>query len=224
MSMSSQSGLSRKITIIFGTQSGTAEHAAKELKSKMTDYLKRVDIFDDDINISVMAANATSPDKLIKRAKGSFVSIFMTSTFGEGGFPNQMESFWRHLNKCSDGTFESMRYSLFGLGSTMYAGFEEEMFCRAAKMLDRKLEDLGGNRIVPLGLGDDMDRRHYRDGFDRWVEALLPVLLYELEVVDSPKKLPTKDLNVAPKVSDNKLLHLKEGGAPKVSRNGLLYL
>lgn len=71
----------------------------------------------------------------------------------------------------------------------MYASFEEEMFNRAAKQLDRKIEELGGKRIAPLGLGDDMDSKHYRAGFDKWVEDLLPKLLSEVEQLSDDRTI-----------------------------------
>lgn len=149
----------------------------------MKDYFKRANL-SQETKVSVVAGNAMPPEKLVKKMNSSLVSIFVTSTFGDGGFPDQLEKFWKHLNTCKEGTFESMRYSVFGLGSSMYASFEEELFNRASKQLDRKIEELGGERIAPLGLGDEMDPRHYRYGFEKWMEALFPTLVDEIKRVD----------------------------------------
>jgi sulfite reductase (NADPH) hemoprotein beta-component len=130
-----------------------------------------------------------APEKLAKRvANKYFLSIFVTPTYdcaGGGGFPSMLCTFWEYLNtSCKEDAFASKRYSVFGLGSTMYSSFEEELFNRAAKQLDRKLEELGGDRVTPVGLGDDMDKRHYRDGLDKWMDALLPTVVQKIEVME----------------------------------------
>jgi sulfite reductase alpha subunit-like flavoprotein len=69
---------------------------------------------------------------------------------------------------------ESFRYAVFGLGSSMYAAGDQ--FNRAARMLDKKLGDIGAERLIDVGLGDDQAPELYRGELDKWMEALLPKL------------------------------------------------
>ena len=168
---SSATPTKKKFTIVFGTQSGTSEHVAKQLRSKMKETFKKCTDLSQDIKISVVAGDGTSPEKIVKRVNDSCVSLFVTCTFGNGEFPSSMQDFWKHLNTCKEGTLGSTKYSVLGLGSSMYADFMEELFNRAAKQLDLKLEELGGQRIEPIGLCDDLDRNNYRDGFEKWMAS-----------------------------------------------------
>ena len=73
------------------------------------------------------------------------------------------------------------RFAVFGLGSTMYSGFEEALFNKAAKQLDRNLLELGGNQLVPVGLGNDMGINHYHEELEKWLSMRAPRLQRELE-------------------------------------------
>ena len=36
-----------------------------------------------------------------------------------------------------------------------------QLFCKSGKDLDQKLEELGGQRLLPIGIGDDQDPDGY---------------------------------------------------------------
>ena len=132
----------------------------------------------------LLPGDIAAPEKLVQKVRGSFLSIFVTPTYDGGDdtcFPQQLQEFWECLLTCEEGTFDSMRYAVFGLGSTMYSSFEENLFNRAGKLLDAKLEELGGERFIPLGLGDDLDPKNYKTQLDRWTANLLAKLrnMYE---------------------------------------------
>ncbi|CAJ0756425.1 10120_t:CDS:1, partial [Entrophospora sp. SA101] len=58
------------------------------------------------------------------------------------------------------------------------------------KELDSRLELLGGQRLLPLGLGDDQDSDGYETGFQAWEPLLWDALNVKLlgSVVEEPKK------------------------------------
>lgn len=179
-------GAAKRITVIYGTLSGTSKRAAKQVAAEIKNSVTQSDL-EAEAKVTVIPGNAVTPEKLVRRLRRSFLTVFVTPTYdhADGGcFPDQLAKFWEHLDQCDADDFDSsMRFAVFGLGSTMYAGFEDEFFNKAGKALDQKLEDLGGQRLIPLGLGDDMDERNYRDGLDRWLQKLGPavVKLIELE-------------------------------------------
>jgi sulfite reductase alpha subunit-like flavoprotein len=166
---------SNTIYVIFGTQSGTAAQAAKEIKAELQQFIGRSRMCPEP-TVSLVAADALPGNSLLKAATSSLASIFVTCTFGEGEFPEQMKKFWEFLKECNDDTLgeDSFRYAVFGLGSSMYAAADQ--FNRAARQLDQKLSDMGATRMLEVGLGDDQSPELYRGELDRWVEGLLPKL------------------------------------------------
>jgi sulfite reductase alpha subunit-like flavoprotein len=53
-------------------------------------------------------------------------------------------------------TLASMHFAVFGLGDSGYTAYNV-----VAKKLDRRIEQLGGQRLVPKGLGDDQVRARF---------------------------------------------------------------
>ena len=60
--------------------------------------------------------------------------------------------------------FAGLRYAVFGLGNSTY-----EHFNAMAKVVDKKLEAMGGVRVHPMGMGDD--DINIEDDFVQWKEA-----------------------------------------------------
>ncbi|KAL3915101.1 MAG: hypothetical protein SGILL_005803, partial [Bacillariaceae sp.] len=166
---------SNTIYVIFGTQSGTAAQAAKEIKAELQQFIGRSRMCPEP-TVSLVAADALPGNSLLKAATSSLASIFVTSTFGEGEFPEQMKKFWAFLQDCNDDILgdDSFRYAVFGLGSSMYAAGDQ--FNKAARQLDKKLGGMGADRLIDVGLGDDQNPELYRGELDRWLESLLPKL------------------------------------------------
>lgn len=189
---------SNTIYVVFGSQSGTAAQAAKELKVELQQFIGRSK-FCPEPKVSLVAGDMLPPNSLLKAAASSLATIFVTCTFGEGEFPETMQKLWSFLES-SDGTLEenSFRYAVFGLGSSMYAAGDQ--FNRAARRLDKKLEEIGAERIIDVGLGDDQNPELYRGELDRWTESLLPKLFGKrsggASLLDPPQPLFT--LSLAP--------------------------
>jgi len=164
------------VYVIYGTQSGTAAQAAKEMKLELQQFIGRSKVSPEP-SVCLVAANAMHPGKLVDMVRGAMAAIFVTCTFGEGEFPETMLDLWEHLDtQCDKRTFSegSLRYGVFGLGSSMYAVGDQ--FNRAARRLDAKLEELGGERLIDVGLGDDQAAELYREELDKWMETIQPKL------------------------------------------------
>jgi sulfite reductase alpha subunit-like flavoprotein len=167
--------------------------------------------------LAVKVPKAISPEccsflKLVETVKAAMASIFVTCTFGEGEFPETMLNLWSHLeDKCDKHTFSesSLRYGVFGLGSSMYAAGDQ--FNRAARRLDIRLEELGGERLIEVGLGDDQAAELYRGELDAWIEKLQPKLFGkaagERSYLDPPE--PLFRLSVAVSLSSDVAIQLQ---------------
>jgi sulfite reductase alpha subunit-like flavoprotein len=71
---------------------------------------------------------------------------------GQGDVPEGMRATWSSLlrKSLSATCISGLYYAVFGLGDSGYVQFNV-----VAKKLDRRLEQLGGTRLIDKGLGDD---------------------------------------------------------------------
>ncbi|XP_035410174.1 nitric oxide synthase, endothelial isoform X1 [Cygnus atratus] len=68
-------------------------------------------------------------------------------------------------NTDSAGTLGALRFSVFGLGSRAYPHF-----CAFAHAVDTRLEELGGERILPMGEGDELCAQE--ESFRTWAKLV----------------------------------------------------
>ena len=142
------------VTLLFGTQTGTAEglckKAAKQLKAANCDP-KIVDMGD------VTPAELAEVEHL----------LIITSTYGEGDPPDNAEALHAALMADDAPKLEGVNYSVMGLGDTNYADF-----CQCSKEFDARLEALGAKRIAPMFEADgDPD-----EPFAEWLSGVKSVL------------------------------------------------
>jgi sulfite reductase alpha subunit-like flavoprotein len=148
-----------KVTILYGSETGNSEGLAKELG---TDFERR------DYSVSVQALDDIDPMELPDLG---FVVIAI-STCGQGVFPRNSMLFWQELQKDKpEGWLKDLQYCVFGLGDSTYY-----FYCHTAKLIDARLAELGGQRLVPLGTGDDGDEDHFETGFNNWIPSVWSTL------------------------------------------------
>lgn len=93
--------------------------------------------------------------------------VIVTSTFGDGGPPDNGADFWHRLDAPDAPTLAGVRYAVFGIGDRSY-----DDFCGHAKSLDRRLTDLGATRLV-----DRAECEAYDDEpMSQWVDRVVDVL------------------------------------------------
>eukprot|EP00960_Hanusia_phi_P043861 756308-Hanusia_phi.AAC.2 len=144
------------LLILYGSQGGSAEEVAERLgrEGEKRGYDVRVSAMDDYDVFSLPSEMAL---------------IAVASTTGQGDAPDNMRKFWNFLLKKSlpPDSLSSTSFAVFGLGDSSYAKFNA-----VAKRLDKRLEMLGGTRMLPLGLGDDQDAGGYDQALDAWLVEL----------------------------------------------------
>ncbi|SMN21993.1 similar to Saccharomyces cerevisiae YJR137C MET5 Sulfite reductase beta subunit, involved in amino acid biosynthesis, transcription repressed by methionine [Maudiozyma saulgeensis] len=124
--------------------------------------------------------------------------IFFTSTAGQGEFPQDGKSFWDEL-KSSTIDLAGLNVSVFGLGDSKYWPRKEDAryYNKPSKDLAAKLEVLGANFIVPLGLGDDQDADGFQEGYQGWEPHLWEALgVDNVDVPDEPKPWNNEDMKL----------------------------
>ena len=149
-----------KMTLFFGSQTGTAEEYAKIMaeEGKKNGFDTVVEDLED-----IEVDNLTD-----KSSVG--VALFFMATYGEGDPTDNASAFDKWLTDkdgdLAEDTLRGLRYAVFGLGNTQY-----EHYNSMGKKVDRRLEQLGADRLVKLGLGDD-DQPNMDEQFEEWrIEA-----------------------------------------------------
>lgn len=144
----------KPLTILFGSQTGTAEGLAKKTMKE--------------------AEKHGFAPKLVDMAKYESVDfateenvLLITSTYGDGEPPDNAQKFWDFLKGEAVPPLAHLRYSVLALGDTNYPAF-----CQFGKNCDEHLEKLGATRIAPR-VDCDVD---YEAPARAWTESVFATL------------------------------------------------
>lgn len=163
----------RTLTILYASQTGTAQDLAEYIwrESKRFYFTGTVTPMDK-YNIALL------PNE-------EFV-VFVCSTTGLGEVPDNMKSFWRFLLRKSlpHDSLSSVQCAVLGLGDSSY-----EKFNFVAKRLNKRLQQLGANIIIPIGLCDDQHDLGASAVYVNWLNDLWNELLMRAPLPDGLKPL-----------------------------------
>ena len=141
------------LTILYGSQTGTAESLAKQAAKFASTQQFVPAVYD-------MAAYKADNLKFEKNL------LIITSTYGDGEPPDNAITFWEALKSLASPLTLQLNYSVFALGDTKY-----EKFCKFGKDCDRQFEESGANRIYDFTEAD-VD---YEEIFQKWIRGVLDV-------------------------------------------------
>ncbi len=149
------------VSVYYATQTGTAGAFAKRLAAEAKSHGLVALIK----NISACSLEALQTDRL---------AVFLVSTHYEGEPTDDMRAFWQAFSKLSQPrALQGLKYTGFALGDLNY-----KFYCQAGRLLNKKLEALGADRIYAFGEGSN-DQGLIDEYFEEWTiplwNALLPL-------------------------------------------------
>lgn len=153
------------MTILFASDNGNAENLAKRLGSRgKARGLKTMVMAMDDYPIEDLATEENV--------------VVLTSTAGQGEFPQNGRAFWETIKNSADLDLGSIHYAVFALGDSHYWPRKEDKlyYNKPGKDLDARISFLGGRKMVEVGLGDDQDPDSYQTGYQEWEPKLWQAL------------------------------------------------
>ncbi|WP_368993803.1 assimilatory sulfite reductase (NADPH) flavoprotein subunit [Caldifermentibacillus hisashii] len=149
-----QSIQTREVTVLFGSETGNGQSLASTIVEKLQAKQLPVQSF---------SMDDFKPQNLKKVQD----LLIITSTHGEGEPPENARSFYEFLHSKRAPKLENVRFSVLALGDESY-----EFFCQTGKDFDKRLEELGGERLYPR-VDCDVD---FEDPAEQWINGVVAVL------------------------------------------------
>ena len=175
------------MTIIFASDNGNAESLAKRLGSRgKARGLKTMVLAMDDYPFDDLS--------------GEENVVMLTSTAGQGEFPQNGRAFWDAIKDTADLDLSNINFSVFALGDSHYWPRKEDKiyYNKPGKDLDARLAFLGGKRMTDVGMGDDQDPDGYQTGYNEWEPKLWQALgVDKIEgLPEEPPPITNEDIKI----------------------------
>lgn len=175
------------MTILFASDNGNAESLAKRLGNRgRARGLKTLVMAMDDYPFEDLSDEENV--------------ILMSSTAGQGEFPQNGRSFWDAIKDNADLDLSSIKFSVFALGDSHYWPRKDDkvFYNKPGKDLDAKIAFLGGKRLADIGLGDDQDPDGYQTGYAEWEPKLWQALGVDkvANLPEEPAPITNEDIKI----------------------------
>lgn len=153
-SVSAQLGEPLKVTVLSASQTGNA----KGIADKLAERLKV-----EGVNVNRMQLK----DYKAKNIADERLVLLVTSTQGEGEAPEEGVVLLKLLNNKKAPKLDSLQFAVLGLGDSSYPNF-----CQAGKDFDKRFAELGGSRLLELGLAD-LD---FQASAEQWINDVVEIV------------------------------------------------
>ena len=102
-------------------------------------------------------------DMALAELAGAHDVLVITSTFGDGGPPDNGARFWDRIHSADAPALDGIRYAVLGIGDRAY-----DNFCGHAKAIDGRLAALGATRLLERAECEAYDN----EPMDRWADQV----------------------------------------------------
>lgn len=175
------------LTILFASDNGNAQNLAKRLGNRgRARGLKTIVMSMDDYPIEDLSTEENI--------------VFISSTAGQGEFPQNGRGFWEVVKNSGDLDLSNINYSVFALGDSHYWPRKEDKiyYNKPGKDLDARVAFLGGRKLTDIGLGDDQDPDAFQTGYSEWEPRLWQALgVDKVEgLPEEPPPLTNEDIKI----------------------------
>ncbi|MGV0814678.1 bifunctional nitrate reductase/sulfite reductase flavoprotein subunit alpha [Mycolicibacterium boenickei] len=156
--------------VLWASQTGTAEEFAAGLAGRIAGASL--------VNMDELALDDLACARDI---------LLVTSTFGDGGPPDNGADFWSRLQASDAPPLHGIRYAVLGIGDKAY-----DNFCGHAKSLDRRMADLGATKLLDRAECEAYDDEPLRQWSDAVAEVLTGALPASVVIGGARTVLPTE--------------------------------
>lgn len=172
------------LTIAYASDGGNATGLANKLNRRAISK---------GLKVKLLAMDDLPMDDLTLETNVALI----TSTSGQGEFPNGGKQFWENL-KNSTLDLANVNFAIFGLGDSKYWPRAEDAhyFNKPGKDLLKKIELLGGKFLVDIGLGDDQADDGFNTAYNEWEPKLWESLGVSVDNADEPAPITNEDMKV----------------------------
>ncbi|EDV31513.1 uncharacterized protein Dana_GF14516 [Drosophila ananassae] len=150
----------RSLVVFYGSQTGTGEEFAGRLAKEGIRYRLKGMVADPE--------ECDMEELLQLKDIDNSLAVFCLATYGEGDPTDNAMEFYEWITN-GDVDLTGLNYAVFGLGNKTY-----EHYNKVAIYVDKRLEELGANRVFELGLGDD--DANIEDDFITWKDRFWPAV------------------------------------------------
>nr|QHY21212.1 NADPH cytochrome P450 reductase [Drosophila melanogaster] len=150
----------RSLVVFYGSQTGTGEEFAGRLAKEGIRYRLKGMVADPE--------ECDMEELLQLKDIDNSLAVFCLATYGEGDPTDNAMEFYEWITS-GDVDLSGLNYAVFGLGNKTY-----EHYNKVAIYVDKRLEELGANRVFELGLGDD--DANIEDDFITWKDRFWPAV------------------------------------------------
>lgn len=185
--------LPKKMTIVYGTETGNSKRVATELAAKAKKK---------NLKVKLASLDQYRLNDLTKE-ENLFVVI---STQGDGEPPVAAQKFYDHIHH-NGFRLDNVRYSVLALGDTSYP-----LFCKTGEDVDEQLQKLGGKRIVPIRKCDVEYESDAEDWFGQVLQTLQETATVVVKQPSEPNVKSNKKIYTATVLSN---VNLNDRGSSK---------
>jgi sulfite reductase (NADPH) hemoprotein beta-component len=176
------------LTILYASDNGNATNLAKRLANRgKARGLKTIVMAMEDYPIEDLASEENI--------------VFISSTAGQGEFPQNGRAFWDAVKDNTELDLATVNFSVFALGDSHYWPRKEDKvyYNKPGKDLFRVLSNLGAKALAECGLGDDQDPDGFQTGYAPWEAKLWTALgVDNVEgLADEPPPITNEDIKIA---------------------------